>query len=119
MVLLQAPDHGGQRIIRVNQAFPLVDVGTQRWIANPPRSRRFAVRIGGRDRWFSLMARAAGLTGCGKRLACGYSGARALPASPESKNTDMRNQWLGQCPWVPGLAPRDIPERQRNFSAPC
>ena len=54
-----------------------------------------------------------------KRLECGHSGARALPASPESKNTALRNQWLGGCPWVPGLAPRAIPERQRSFSAPC
>jgi hypothetical protein len=31
-----------------------------------------------------------------------HSGARALPASPESRNTDRSNQWLGLCSWVPG-----------------
>jgi hypothetical protein len=31
-----------------------------------------------------------------------HSGARALSASPESRNTDQRNQWLGQCSWFPG-----------------
>jgi hypothetical protein len=28
-------------------------------------------------------------------LDCGHSGARALHASPESKNTDLRNQGRG------------------------
>ena len=32
------------------------------------------------------------------------SGARAAPASPETRNTEQRNQLLGLCSWVPGPA---------------
>jgi len=44
-----------------------------------------------------------------------HSGARALPASPESKNTDHRNQWLCRCFWVPGPAPTGRPGTTREF----
>ena len=57
------------------------------------------------------------LIGCGKKtLERCHSGARALPASPESKNTDPKNQWLGLCSWVPGLPPDLSPGTSRNDS---
>jgi hypothetical protein len=59
------------------------------------------------------------LTRCGKTLECGRSGARALPASPEAKNTDLRNQGLGLCSWVPGLALKGHPGTTAEFFAPC
>jgi hypothetical protein len=45
----------------------------------------------------------------------GHSGAWALPASPESKNTDLRNQWLGLCSWVPGPALKGRPGTTPEF----
>jgi hypothetical protein len=48
-----------------------------------------------------------------------HSGARALPASPESRNTDQRNQSLGLCSWVPDPALIGRPGMTREFSAPC
>jgi hypothetical protein len=44
-----------------------------------------------------------------------HSGARALPASPESKNTNQRNQRLGLCSWVPGSALAGRPGMTREF----
>ena len=44
-----------------------------------------------------------------------HFGARALPASPESKNTDQRNQWLGLCSWVPGSPVTGGPGMTREF----
>src|SRR5262252_4991681 len=44
-----------------------------------------------------------------------HSGARALPASPESRNTSQTNQRLGLCLWVPGSAPTGRPETAREF----
>jgi hypothetical protein len=57
----------------------------------------------------------AHLTGCGKLRECRHSGARALPASPESKNTDQTNQLLGLCSWVPGPALTGRPGTTRKF----
>ena len=65
--------------------------------------------------------------GCGKTLECSHSRARpraagpggpsrGLPASPESKNTDPRNQWLGLCSWLPGLALKGHPGTTAEFS---
>jgi hypothetical protein len=61
------------------------------------------------------------LAGCGKMQEHRHSGARALPASPESRNTDQRNQWLGQCSWFPGGPPplTGRPGMTREFSAAC
>src|ERR1700730_18898119 len=44
-----------------------------------------------------------------------HSGARALPASPESRTTDQRNQWLGQCSWFPGPPLTGRPGMTREF----
>jgi hypothetical protein len=44
-----------------------------------------------------------------------HSGARALPASPESRNTDRRNQCLGLCSWVPDPALTGRPGMTREF----
>lgn len=58
-----------------------------------------------------------------------HSGARTLPASPEPRNTDQRNQQRGLCSWVPGPALMGRPGMTREFfstllvrlkvSAPC
>ena len=55
------------------------------------------------------------LTGRGKTLECGHSGAQALAVSPEPKNTVQRNQGLGLCAWVPGLALKGHPGRTAEF----
>ena len=55
------------------------------------------------------------LAGCGKMQEHRHSGARALPASPKSRNTDQRNQWLGQCSWFPGPALTGRPGMTREF----
>jgi hypothetical protein len=44
-----------------------------------------------------------------------HSGARALPASPESRNTDQKNQWLALCLWVPDPALTGRPGMTREF----
>jgi hypothetical protein len=44
-----------------------------------------------------------------------HSGARAPPASPETRNTDQRNQLLGLCSWVPGPALTGRPGMTREF----
>jgi hypothetical protein len=44
-----------------------------------------------------------------------YSGARALPASPESRNTCFRRQWIGWCSWVPGPALKGRPGTTAEF----
>ena len=44
-----------------------------------------------------------------------HSGARALPASPEPRNTDRRNQWLGRCSWFPGPALTGRPGMTGDF----
>jgi hypothetical protein len=44
-----------------------------------------------------------------------HSGARALAASPKSKNTGQTNQWLGLCSWVPGPALTGRPGTTRDF----
>ena len=44
-----------------------------------------------------------------------HSGARALPSSPESKNTDQRDQYFGLCSWVPGPALTGRPGMTREF----
>jgi hypothetical protein len=44
-----------------------------------------------------------------------HSGARAPPASPESRNTDQRNQSLGLCSWVPGPVLTGRPGMTRQF----
>jgi hypothetical protein len=44
-----------------------------------------------------------------------HSGARVLPASPESKNTDQRNRSLGLCSWVPGPPLTDRPGMTCEF----
>ena len=44
-----------------------------------------------------------------------HSGARAVPASPESRNTDQRSEWLGQCSWFPGPALTGRPGMTREF----
>jgi hypothetical protein len=54
-------------------------------------------------------------TGCGKTLERGHSAAQALPASLESKNTEWRNQGLGLCSWVPGLALKGHPGTTTEF----
>jgi hypothetical protein len=55
------------------------------------------------------------LAGCGKMQEHRHSGARALPASPESRNTDERNQWLGRCSWFPGPALTGRPGMTQEF----
>ena len=35
--------------------------------------------------------------------------AGALPANPEAMNTDLSNQWLGLCSWIPGPALKGRP----------
>ena len=57
------------------------------------------------------------LSGCRKTAEC-HSGAQALLASPEPKNTDPRNQGLGQCSWVPGLALKGHPGTTAEFFRP-
>jgi hypothetical protein len=44
-----------------------------------------------------------------------HSGAPAPPASPETRNTDQRNQLLGLCSWVPGPALTGRPGMTREF----
>ena len=44
-----------------------------------------------------IAAWVAELAGCGKMQELRHSGARAVPASPETRNTDQKNQWLGLC----------------------
>jgi hypothetical protein len=39
-----------------------------------------------------------------------HSGARAQPANPEPKNTDLSKPGHGRCSWFPGLPLRGIPE---------
>ena len=56
-----------------------------------------------------------GLAGCGKMQELCHSGARAPPASPETRNTDQRNQSLGLCSWVPGPALTGRPGMTREF----
>jgi hypothetical protein len=57
----------------------------------------------------------APLAGCGKMREHLHSGARALPASPESRNTDQRNQCLGLCSWIPGPPLTGRPGMTREF----
>ena len=38
-----------------------------------------------------------------------------MPASPESKNTSLRSQELGQCSWVPGSALKGRPGTTAEF----
>ena len=44
-----------------------------------------------------------------------HSGAPALPASPESRNTCFRSQWVGRCSWIPGPAPKGCPGTTAEF----
>jgi len=44
-----------------------------------------------------------------------HCGARALPTSPESRNTEQRNQYLGRCSWMPGPALSGRPGMIREF----
>ncbi len=61
------------------------------------------------------MGAAVTLAGCGKMQELCHSGARAPPASPETRNTDQRNQSLGLCSWVPGPALTGRPGMTREF----
>ena len=47
-----------------------------------------------------------------------HSGARSQAASPESINTDPRNQWLGLCSWFPGPALTGRPGMTEGFPHP-
>jgi hypothetical protein len=48
-----------------------------------------------------------------------HSGARALPASPESQYTCARSQLVGRCSWIPGPALKSRPGTTASFSATC
>ena len=60
-------------------------------------------------------AKAPRLAGCARTLGCRRSGARALPASPESMNISLINQGLGRCSWVPGSALKGRPGTTAEF----
>ena len=44
-----------------------------------------------------------------------HSGARTSSASPESRNTSQRSQWLNPCSWIPGPALTGCPGMTNEF----
>jgi hypothetical protein len=44
-----------------------------------------------------------------------HSGARAMPANPESMNTVSEDQWLGPRSWIPGPALTGRPGMTAEF----
>jgi len=102
-------DHGRQR--RGTMATGLSFAGVPHHIFRLIIGRRSSPACGG--------GLGRGESGGREGLQCGHSGARALPASLESKNTDLRNQRLVRCSWFPGLSQGPSRNDSGVCSAPC